>query len=40
MNKIRLKKYYLYNLKKELYNEKQYRLNLEKGAKRLVLKLN
>ena len=39
MNKIRLKKYYLYNLKKELYLEKQYRKSYEQGGKKLVLKL-
>ena len=42
MNKIRnirYKKYYLYNMKKELLNEKQY-IKENKYAKKLVLKMN
>ena len=38
MNKIRYKKYYLYNLKKELLKEKQYKLE-NKDAKKLILKM-
>lgn len=39
MKNIRYKKYYLYNLKKELLNQKQEQLE-NKNAKKLILKMN
>ncbi len=39
MRNIRVKKYYLYNIKKELLVEKQQELE-NKNAKKLVLKMN
>ena len=38
MKNIRYKKYYLYCLKKELLNEKQY-IKENKDAKKLILKM-
>ena len=39
IRKIRYKKYYLYNIKKELLKEKQYKKE-NQYVKKLVLKMN